>query len=187
MKKVALSAALLSALLGFDATVPFSPPAVQEVAKYHLTPSDEPAGLLEANAAVFRFIPPPQYRDLVYRLCAEQNLPVDAVCRLVWAESRWDTSAENRTGEARGRGCDRGLLQINSRNWEDWCLRYNDGKAGNPFDPICNLTVGIRAFGDIYRRQGIFHRVYLSWNAGEPSVDKAPASTLRYARAIVRG
>jgi soluble lytic murein transglycosylase-like protein len=174
-------------LTGFDASAPMAASASEVGSRYQIPAKTRILALYGGPRALYRFVPPDQYRDLVFRLCSEEKLPVDAVCRLIWAESQWDPSAQNHSGEYRGLGWDAGLMQINSRNWDSWCKKYNHGNRANPLDAVANLTVGIRAFGALYRRQGSFHNAYLAWNAGESRVADPPSATKQYAEDIQEG
>lgn len=132
---------------------------------------------------ILRYLPPEPYRKTVEFYCAEQGLYVDMVCRLIWEESRWDFTAENHSGELLGRGVDRNLMQINSRNWEAWCLLYNGGVVGDPKDPQVHLKVGIRCFGEYVRLHG-YRLAYIRWNAGQLRLTNPPETTKKYVRRI---
>jgi len=113
-------------------------------------------------------------------------LPTDAVCRIIWDESHWNPRAVNRSGEAYGLGVDRGLMQLNSRNYDEWSQRYNGGVKINPYDPPTNLRVGIRHFGDLVRQYGTFRLAYTAWNAGRSQAFHPPRSTKAFVAKLTR-
>jgi soluble lytic murein transglycosylase-like protein len=133
--------------------------------------------LQDEGIEAFRYLPPPEYAKWVYLYCAEQGLPVDSICRIAWDESHWNPKAVNRSGEKCGLGVDRGLLQLNSRNLEEWAKMYNSGVKINPYDPETNLRVGIRHYGDLVRQYGTFRLAYTAWNAGRSQAFHPPRKT----------
>ena len=179
IQKSSLFLAVFALFFLVSGVAPAPSPAMSLDPAPSLTPSLDSLG-----DEVYRYFPPKEYREWVEWYCREQGLYVDLISRQIWEESRWDPLAENTSGEATGRGTDRGLMQINSRNWVSWCRRYNGGVVGDPFDPQTNLRVGIRAMGD-YVRTHRYRLSFVRWNAGHGRLDNPPQSTLAYVARIL--
>ncbi len=133
----------------------------------------------------YRFIPPPEYQGLIYKYCAETSLPVDAICRLIFGESRWRFWA-CRTYEDSGKGSDDGLVQLNSRVLDEWSWLYNGGLPINPYDPETAIRVCTRRIAHLWKLTGSLRGAYTAWNAGETGALNPPRSTILFVNDLMR-
>ena len=144
----------------------------------------QPQALLDPSGGLLRYLPPRKYADVVYRYCAEQHLAVDAVCRLVWGESKWNPYDSN--VNRYGMGVDRGLMQLNSRCLEDFASLYNEGRPINVYNGEENLKVGIRHLGALVRKYGNLRLAYNAWNAGKSRAYRPPHKTKLYVASLTK-
>jgi len=124
---------------------------------------------------------PEKYKMLILNSAARWGLPVPILASLVWAESRYYSDAININ---KNDTTDRGLLQLNSSNYEEFKWRFNNNEDYDPHDPETNLRIGCQYLIWIYNNpkigKGKWFNTIVFWNGSKESSKKLARFVLGY-------
>jgi Transglycosylase SLT domain len=114
----------------------------------------------------------------------ECGVPLVLACRLIQAESEWNTRAIGDRGKVGTRSL--GLLQLNERYLPEFARLFNGSQKINPFDPRENIRIGLYYLRSLYRQFQNWQLSICAFNAGWRRIKygMVPDSTGTYARRI---
>ena len=119
-----------------------------------------------------------------YIASIQYQIPPSYLIRLVEKESRFDKDAisKNKNGTF-----DVGLLQHNSKYYDDFKWRYNKGKDYDPYDIRDNLKIGCKHLLTLYKHTGSWRATVIAWNCGLTRYRSGdyPVTSIRLANAVV--
>ena len=128
---------------------------------------------------------PKQYRDNIYKACAEVQIPQDILARIIEAESSWDytkKSSPNKNGTI-----DHGLCQLNSKSLEDFAYRYNKGETIDPYNPELSIRIAAKYLASLQKSTNDWRKTVAAYNCGLSKVkaNAIPANTQKYVEKIM--
>lgn len=114
-----------------------------------------------------RILYPIKHRELIVRYAAENNLPPELVCGVIYTESRF---RENAVSYANAKG----LMQIteDTFEWAAWRMKDETTSYENIFDPETNIRYGCYILRLLKEEFGSDEVALAAYNAGWGNVKK---------------
>lgn len=112
------------------------------------------------------------------------GVPLRIAEAIVRVESDWNLFATHRNSNGTR---DEGLWQLNSRTLRWLEVRYNSGRAINPYDPYVSTRIALRFIGDLYSVTGSWSMTLEAYNAGIGRAwsENVPRETVSYVRRVI--
>ncbi len=103
---------------------------------------------------------PLEYKAEIEAASEEFDVPIETICAVIYAESRFDSNARSSAGA-------RGLMQIMPETFEDIQKALGtDYSDDDLYDPAVNIRAGTYYLSYLYKILGDWELVHAAYNAG---------------------
>jgi soluble lytic murein transglycosylase-like protein len=121
---------------------------------------------------------------LTRKMATKYKAPVEYILAIITTESAWRSLA---IGTNKNDTKDSGLMQLNSRNYEEFKWRFNNYEDYDPLNSETNLQIGIQYLVYLYEMLDDWSLAIAAYNCGPTAVrnNKIPASTTRYVAEVL--
>jgi len=111
---------------------------------------------------------PREMVDYFCQQCVINNLSVKVTYLLVMTESGFKITATNKNKDENGviLSTDKGIFQLNSKNYEYFKEKYNNGKDFDPYNWKDNIRIGCQVYADLVKQCGNYYDASASFNMG---------------------
>ncbi len=132
--------------------------------------------------------------QFAYQQCMEHSVPYLLFFKLVELESGWDIYSTNYNRDKKGKvkSIDRGICQINSKNFVLFKnLYHSKDRTPESYNitesPYDNIEIGVKHLRDLYNEFSDWKLAIIAYNCGGTAVHKnrVPDSTKKYAARIM--
>jgi len=111
---------------------------------------------------------PKEMVDYFTMQCIFNGLSVKVTYLLVMTESGFNPKATNKNKDTLGNviSTDKGIFQLNSKNYEYFKVKYNEGKDYDPYNWRDNIRIGCKVYADLLKQCGNYYDASASFCMG---------------------
>ena len=117
----------------------------------------------------FKMVIPKEMVDYFAFHCIKNKISVKITYLLVMTESEFKSNAINKNLDDEGNvlSVDEGVFQLNSKNYDYFKNKYNNGKDYDPYNWKDNIRIGCQVYADLVRQCGNYYDATASFCMGK--------------------